>query len=219
MKKALLVILAILLVGAGGYFYGKSNTTVTKNYTPSVEEKEEDTFIQTEVTISAETIQEGMNDIGQLVTQEYTYTEVSSISRDKVTTVFGKEVKIPGATSTCIYSYDGVIKAGVDFSEISVSKNDEEKAILIEMPEAKIISNELIEDSFKLYDEKNSIFNPWSVEDYHISNAQIKDTALDRAQKNGILKKATDNACVLIQGFLQSGYELSDYQIIIQQKK
>ena len=54
MKKVVVIILAILIVGAGGYLYGKSNTTVTRSYNPSVEDTDEDAFIQTELEITAE---------------------------------------------------------------------------------------------------------------------------------------------------------------------
>ena len=76
----------------------------------------------------------GFEDIGELATQEAHCTEVNVTDRAKK--LFG--VKVPFTQSKYIYSYDVVVKAGIDFNKIKWSVND--KTITVEMPEAKILS-------------------------------------------------------------------------------
>ena len=70
-------------------------------------------------------------------------------------------VKIPFTTKSFILTYDGTVKAGVDLdgAEVSVSGT----TVTITLPEAEILSHEIDEDSMEVFDEKTSIFNPFTV--------------------------------------------------------
>ena len=73
-------------------------------------------------------------------------------------------MKIPFTTKSFILTYDGTVKAGVDLdgAEVSVSGT----TVTITLPEAEILSHEIDEDSMEVFDEKTSIFNPFTVEDF-----------------------------------------------------
>ena len=50
----------------------------------------------------------------------------------------------------------------LDGAEVSVSGT----TVTITLPEAEILSHEIDEDSMEVFDEKTSIFNPFTVEDF-----------------------------------------------------
>jgi hypothetical protein len=168
--------------------------------------------IATETVITGEIIREGLADIGELATQEYYFTEVESYDSQKKVNDF----KIPLTTSRFVYSYDGMIKAGIDFTGIQVEKDDLKKLIMVKLPKAKILSVEIYEDSFKVYDEKQSIFNQVSISDFNNTNANLKARAEERAIERGLLDKANDNAVLLLKNFLLSTYDVSDYAIKVE---
>ena len=64
------------------------------------------------------------------------------------------------------------------------------------MPEAEYLSNELDNDSFELYDEKNSIFNQFSFSDMNASQADLKLTVLKRRMKTACLRKQKTTAAI-----------------------
>ena len=112
---------------------------------------------------------------------------------DRAKKLFG--VKVPFTQSKYIYSYDVVVKAGIDFNKIKWSVND--KTITVEMPEAKILSCEVKTDSFKVYHEEESIFTKISLKDNNKSFEKLKATAKKDAKANGLLSNAEKNAKLL----------------------
>ncbi|MBO4913652.1 MAG: DUF4230 domain-containing protein [Oscillospiraceae bacterium] len=168
--------------------------------------------------ISAEIIQDGLKNIGELVTQEYNYTEVGTFESSQVTSLFGYNVTLPGTKSSYIYSYDGIIKAGIDFTQVAIEKDNDTKTITVTLPRSKITSHEFVDGSFELYDEKTSIFNPISIRDFDLSNSQLKVSAERKAIRKGLLTNANSNAESMIRSFLQSGYDLGDYTVEINWK-
>ena len=181
-------------------------------------EKEVTIPVEVRTEISAEIIQDGLRNIGELVTQEYNYTEVGTFENSQATSLFGYSVTLPGTKSSYIYSYDGIIKAGIDFMQVTIEKDDDTKVITVSLPQSKITSHEFVDGSFELYDEKTSIFNPISIRDFDLSNSQLKSSAERKAVNRGLLKKADSNAEAMIKSFLQSGYDLSGYRIVVMWK-
>ena len=151
----------------------------------------------------------GLKDIGELATQAGYFTTVQSIS--KAREVLGWTV--PLTESNYVYSYDGTIKAGIDFADIDLSVDEENHVILVRFPEFRILSTEIDENSFKIYNDGTNLFTTLRVEDVNTSNAQLKNDAKETALKNGILENARANAEVLVRGFLASMYDLTVYTI------
>ena len=154
----------------------------------------------------------GFEDIGEFATQAAYCTEISSIdnSRDLL------GVSIPFTQSEYIYSYDVVIKAGFDFSEIEWEEND--NTIKVKLPEAKILSNEIDLDSFKVYHESESIFNQITMTDTNESMKGLKEKAEEDAIENGLLENARTNAQVVLTGFFANEYDLDKYEIVFKDK-
>lgn len=153
----------------------------------------------------------GFEDIGELATQEMIGTVVHT--EKTAQSLFGME--IPFTQSQYIYSYDFDIKAGYDFSYIKyeIKDDEEQKEILIYLPEAKILSTEILTDSFEVYYEKESIFKRITLSDNNIALKDMKKLAEDNAVSNGIYEKAKSNAEIILKAFFAQYYDLSVYTI------
>lgn len=169
-------------------------------------------IIEKEVTISGETICSGLEEIGTLNTAEYYFTHVSKYE-DSVE-FLGCEV--PFSESSFVYSYDGRICAGVDFSEIAVEVDEESRTITVTLPPVMITSFEIDTDSFTLYDESESLINQISVEAMADSISEIELDEREKAVDKGLLETAEENAKVLIENFMDGLYEANSYTVVIQ---
>ena len=207
-KLILPILLVVVMVVAAFYVSNRieRNKTVTS---------QDNLITQTEKTITGDIIKAGLADIGELATEEYYYTGVESFDSSKNI----KGFELPFTTTSFIYSYDGVIKAGIDFSEVEVEKDDLKKLVVVTLPKSKILSSEIDEKSFKLYDEKRSIFNPLSVTDVNDTIINLKEKAEADAVKKGVLERADKNAVTVLKNFLKSTYEISDYTIKVETVK
>ncbi|MCR5371026.1 MAG: DUF4230 domain-containing protein [Clostridium sp.] len=171
----------------------------------------EEKIIEKEAEVNGATIESGLRNIGKLCTAEYYFTHVSSFKSSKEL----KGFTLPMTTASFVYSYDGKILAGVDFTKITVNKNDESKTIIITIPAAETISADIDTDSFKLYDEKNNVFNPITVTDVTSTYAELVKDEGEKAKKNGLFDRAHDNAVTLIENFMRSTYPVEDYSIFV----
>ena len=122
-------------------------------------------------------------------------------------------IEVPGTQSNYIYSYDGTIKAGIDFKDIKMDVDDINHVIKITFPEFRILSTEINDDSFILYNDGANPFTSLKLEDVDKSNAELKSNARENAIKNGILENARTNAELLVKGFLAGMYDLKVYTI------
>ena len=190
--KNLILVLVVAFIGAGAFIFGGKM-------------KEDQMQHESKMT------KFGFEDIGELVTQEMIGTVVHT--EKTAQSLFGME--IPFTQSQYIYSYDFDIKAGYDFSYIKYEiKDDEEnKEILIYLPEAKILSTEILTDSFEVYYEKESIFKRITLSDNNIALKDMKKLAEDNAVSNGIYEKAKSNAEIILKAFFAQYYDLNVYTI------
>ena len=185
LTNKLVIVLIIIAAIGGGVSFGVKEVAFTDSKTTKL----------------------GFEDIGELATQEARCTEVNVTDRAKK--LFG--VKVPFTQSKYIYSYDVVVKAGIDFNKIKWSVND--KTITVEMPEAKILSCEVKTDSFKVYHEEESIFTKISLKDNNKSFEKLKATAKKDAKANGLLSNAEKNAKTIISSFFWKEYNKDEYKI------
>ena len=161
------------------------------------------------ITVNVETIQDGLQDMGTLITQEYFFTQVEHYTKDK------KVLSVFNSSSELMYSYDGKVTAGIEFGDINVSKDEDAKMIIVELPHSTIQDVVIDPSSFKKYSEKESLWNQLKIEDYNLSLIEFEEEAKDRAIKNGILDKSDDQAKTLIANFIKNFPNVSDYGIEI----
>ena len=131
--------------------------------------------------------------------------EVTEASRE----LFG--VTIPFTQSKYIYSYDVVIKAGLDFTDVSWSQQD--GTIRVTLPEIRVLSNEIDLDSLKVYHEDESLFRNITLEENNAALADLKARAEQDAIGNGLLEEARDNAQQILTAFFANQYDLTEYRL------
>lgn len=170
--------------------------------------KETEKLVQVEKEITATVIRAGLRDMGVLVTDEYYFTEVVSFS--SVKDFLGFEI---GATeSAYVAGYDGVVTAGLDFSAITVSKNDTAKIVTVRLPACDILNVDIDPESFVLYSEKSGWGNPVSIQDFNKSLVELEANARTKAIDKGLLTRADENARQLISRFI-SGLVGQEYTV------
>ena len=161
----------------------------------------------TYVFSESKTTKIGFENIGELATQVAHTTELNVT--DKKRNLWGMD--IPFTQSKYIYSYDVDIKAGFDFKDIEWSENN--KTITVNLPKVKTLSNEIDNDSFKVYHEQESIFTPISLEDNNNAVKELKEKAEKNAIANGLYENAIKNAETILTAFFASQYDLNEYTI------
>jgi len=159
------------------------------------------------ISSESKTTKIGFENIGELATQSAYCTEINVTDTSRK--LFG--AIIPFTQSKYTYSYNVVIKAGFDFGEIEWTVKD--TTIEVKLPESKILSSEIDMNSFKIYQEAESIFNQITMTE---NNGALKDlqlTAEENAVANGLLKNARSNAETILTSFLGNVYDLKVYKI------
>ena len=185
--KSLKLLLAGILLGAvllgGGYWLGKTAPSVVQ----SAEEMEA-VLVESQVLAA-----------GELVTAHYMYTELGQYANSKE--FYG--AKIPFTTSKFMVAYDGVIKAGIDLEGVSVKADSLTKTVTIAVPQAGIISHDMDKDSVQIYDEKHSVFNKLTLEDYTQFFADQEASVEAKAREKGLLAEAQEEAVSQLRNLLQ----------------
>lgn len=165
-----------------------------------------------EVTIDL--IKAEIKDIGELATIEYLYTDAGKYEDAKK--LFGKDIIF--TSKSFIAKWDGIIKAGVDIEKLIVEINDAKKEIIIHMPNAKILSHEIDEESVETLDERNGLFNKIKVEDVRTFDEITKGAMEYRAIENGLLDKAFENAKDIIERLVNNdAVQEQGYKIIFKE--
>ena len=88
------------------------------------------------------------------------------------------------------------------------------KIITVKVPKSRILSSEIDENSFQIYDEEQSIFNQLSSSNFNDTTAQMKANAEEKAIKKGLLDNADANAKLIINNFIAS-FDISDYTVTV----
>ncbi|HIW93378.1 MAG TPA: DUF4230 domain-containing protein [Candidatus Flavonifractor merdipullorum] len=167
------------------------------------------THQESEPVITADLLGQQLRDIQELSTVEYHYTNMGRFENQK--DFYGW--KVPFTTKSFIVAYDGVIKAGVDLSEMKIEVSG--KTITVTMPEAKVLSHEMDEESLEVYDETHNIFNPIEIEDYTQFTADQKESIEARALDNGLLTSAAQRAENTVRGLIEALPGMEEYTLTI----
>nr|WP_275951927.1 DUF4230 domain-containing protein [Intestinimonas butyriciproducens] len=130
--------------------------------------------------------------VQELVSVEYHYTNMGKFENQ--VDFYGW--KVPFTTKRFLVSYDGLIKAGVDLSGATVEVDEVQKSVTITLPESRILSHEIPEDSIQVFDETRNIFNPITIEDYtgftRDQKAEVEQRAIDEGLLTGASEKARE---------------------------
>lgn len=159
------------------------------------------------ISVSTDTIQDGLANMGVLVTQEYYFTQVEKYTKEKTF------LKFITSSSEFMYSYDGAVMAGIDFEKIEIKTDEDRKIITVDMPDSEIQAVTIDKDTFKIYSEKDSLWNPLKLEDYNISLVEFEDAAKEKAIASGILGRSDEQARNLVREFISSLPNTGEYTI------
>lgn len=151
-----------------------------------------------------------MNQIAELTAMEYRYTNTAGFSDHYKF----KEFDIPLTGKHFILKYDGIVRAGINLDQVRVSVADE--VITVVLPDAKILSHEIREDSIAVLDESKNIFNQIQVEDYASFQTEQKRICEEQIVNDGLLVQAKEHAADTIRGFLSASDEFQKYTIIVE---
>lgn len=173
--------------------------------------KEVEKLVEVEKTITVGMLQDGLRDMGTLITQEYYFTDVLGFSSAKK--LFKTDITLKFTETSYLVSYDGSVFAGIDFGSVTVAKDDEAKVITVSLPRAEIQSVSIDHGSFVLHSEKSGLGNPLSVEDVNNSLIELESGARDKALEHGILDHADENAKQIIRNFIGGMVDLDEYSL------
>ncbi len=207
--KKVIIILCVVVVLAGALCWGWNNFQMAQ-------ETSSDSIIGESITgesysgINVSVLTEKIQALGELVTVEYIYTDATTYSA--ASQLFG--FTVPLTEKNFVIKWDGSIKAGIEFSQLKVDVDDEEKIITITMPEAHIASNEPNLDTFEVLNEKDGLFNNVTITDTMSALNEAQELMAERAIDKGLLETAESNAQTLISQFLKFDEELADYTIV-----
>lgn len=195
MKKIKKIIIIILLIGLAlfaAFFYGKRQMRS-----------------EMEPEITSSLIYNKLVSAKELTTLKYHYTNMGHFENQN--TFYG--YKVPFTSKEFIVSYEGLINAGIDLNKMKVDVGD--KSIEVRIPAAEILSHEIYEDSLKVYDERESIFNRIDIEDYNDFSKDQKSEIEKKAIKKGLLKEADEESKRAVEEILMGDTILSKYDIKI----
>ena len=146
---------------------------------------------------------EQVKDISELNTVEMYFNEIIDFKNAKLFNNF----QIPFTEKSFIFTVKSKVKAGVDLS--SIDEGDiaiSGKSLLIQLPNPTITSKEIL--SYKVYDEKNGLFNEVTTEDTLKALELFEKDMEEQALGSGIIEKSKENTELIIRNlFLSYGFE------------
>lgn len=192
-KRLIFIIILIFAVGFLTYFLGFRTGKLSN-----------------ENQITSTLIEEQLLSAKELTTLKYKYTKVGSFENQSE--FYG--YKIPFTLKKFIISYDGEINAGVDLEKMEVNVN--ENQINITLPEGEILSHEIDEESIKIFDERNSVFNLLTLEDYSNFRADEKVKTEQEVIEEGLLLEAKETTKEALVELLNINPQIAEeYEIVI----
>ena len=162
-----------------------------------------------EPQITGDLLASRLRSVQELVTVSYYYTNMGRFENQ--VDFYGW--KVPFTTKSFIVSYDGVIKAGVDLEQLQVSIGGGE--VTVTLPESRIISHEIPEDSLEVFDESDNLFNHITIEDYTAFTRDQKSAMEQRAVDGVLLDRANQEARTAVDSLLRIMPGLEEYTLTV----
>jgi hypothetical protein len=176
--------------------------------------------------VSAHTVLKEVLPIGEYASLAYHYTSV-------VKDVSSKDIKgitIPFTTKKYIFTYDGIMKLGIDGSQIRVEEPGTETAedasdapltganglplIRIILPPVRILSHEIDDDSIEVFEQSQTIFNEIKIEEAFKVTADRKRELEQKVMAGSAVNEAKASAeqqfGALLRGLpgIRDGYDI-----------
>ncbi len=143
-------------------------------------------------------LQNQLTQVRELATVTYAYTNMAQFESSN--DFYG--MKVPFTTKSFILTYDGTIRAGVDLTDALVEVDGQR--VMVTLPQAEILSHDIDQESVEVFDEKTSIFNPFTVEDFTAFQADQEAAMEERALSRGLLTEARSQAETAVRQLLEA---------------
>ena len=174
-------------------------------------------MVPPEPGITSELLREQLEYVRDLVTVEYHYTDADKQELP------GKKlfnlIPLPFTKKAFIISYDGVIKYGVDISQVGLSVNGISKIVTVEIPRAKIISHEIPEEGFRVLYDSNGLFNKIRIDDVTAFRVTQKDKMEHRAAELEMPQQAQEQSGEAISALLRAVPGMEEYTLEVEYEK
>lgn len=170
-------------------------------------------------TMNSTTIGASLNDIAELATEEYTYSDVGKFDQEGLQ-LFGMSVPFTGRNF--LVTYEGRVTAGIrNIDEIEVRVDDAAKRIDVTYPAVEVLDSNVNADSVEVYDQSMNPLNQLRVEDFAAFVADREKVAEEKAVEHGLLDRSRDHATELIFNHvsaLTAGTNLDGYAVNVEWK-
>lgn len=164
-----------------------------------------------EPVITRELLSQQLYTIQELAVVEYYYTNMGKFENQ--IDFYGWEV--PFATKRFILSYNGTIKAGVDLEKTEIRVDDASHTVAVLLPEGRVLSHEILEDSIEVFDETKNIFNHITIEDYTGFTREQKQVIEKKAIEEGLLATASEKARKAVESLFSLLPGMDGYELIV----
>ena len=192
----------LLIGGAIGFILGvsvciiKPGKKLEKDPVVTTTDK---TITEENYTLTISNVEEILKPASDLISTKYYYTDADTYENYKE--LFGK--RIPFTTDKVVFIYDGIISVGIDLAEVGYEINNDNKVIVITLPEIKILSNEIDADSFEFPYMSDSVFNTTQMDDYTELIGKLKTEKAEELMGNStFMNEAVENTKIFLEHFL-----------------
>ena len=159
--------------------------------------------------ISTHTVVKEILPVGEYASLVYSYTSI-------VKNISSKDFNgwvIPFTTKKYIFTYDGVIKLGIDGTLIQV-ENGTGSTIHILLPPIKILSHEIVNNSVEVIEQSQSIFNTIKIAEAFNVTADRKREMEEKVMKSSVVKEAQVSMEQQLGALIKGLPGISRYEIV-----
>jgi len=160
-------------------------------------------YKDTQPEITTAYISGKINGVSELTTAEMFYSGLVIYSEGEIPLLTQKGFSM---------RYTANIRAGIDFSEISIKVTDSK--VVVKVPEAKVQSIDVDPDSIEFYDERYALFNWTDKRDVVDAISISKEDATAHANVEELIKKAYVQTGTVIKNILEGS--VGDRELVIE---
>lgn len=171
----------------------------------------DNTIVEENYTLTISNVKEVLKPASDLISTKYYYTDADTYENYKE--LFGK--RVPFTTDKVVFIYDGIISVGIDLAEVDYEINNDNKVIVITLPEIKILSNEIDAESFEFPYMSDSVFNTTQMNDYTELIGKLKaEKEEELMDNNELINEAMENTKDVLEQFLTVSENTKEYMVI-----
>lgn len=165
-----------------------------------------------EPVITRDQVEEQLSSLRELVTHRYIYTNAARREDSKTWLM---DWTLPFSESSLLVTYDGEIKAGIDFGAIRVDVDENRREVTVTLPASRVTDNTIPQESINVLTAKNGLFNKISFEDYNQFIAAEKPAMEERAVERGLLSEADREAREAVRALLELIPGMDTYKLTV----